>query len=170
MSQGQKPSVGRIVHFYSDAVRPPPGSASPGFNGQGKGPYPAIITQVFPDANGDIMYANMKVFPPFAPPFDEGSVSEGEEKCPGRYWVWPPREDAHRKADVPFALTEDQIKRMAERFLSWRLPEPFRPDAGISFVAPTGPNAHVHYPTGTNLWGYTEAVEMVRHMAEGLGQ
>lgn len=85
------PTVGRIVHFYSDAVTNRD-SRQPGYgyNGVGAGPYPAIVTQVFP--GGD--YINLKVLPPFAPPFDEGSVSEGAEKCPGRYWEWPPRETA----------------------------------------------------------------------------
>ena len=89
-----KPTVGRVVHFYSEAVANRPG-VNPGYghNGSGAGPYPAMITQVFPAASGEIMYANMKVFPPFAPPFDEGSVSEGSEKNASRYWVWPPRED-----------------------------------------------------------------------------
>lgn len=83
------PTVGRIVHFHSDAVanrdQRQPGY---GYNGMGAGPYPAIVTQVF-DA-----YVNLKVLPPFSPPFDEGSVSEGADKCPGRYWEWPPREVA----------------------------------------------------------------------------
>lgn len=89
------PTVGRIVHFYSDAVasrdQRQPGY---GFNGMGAGPYPAIVTQVFKNDAGEVTYCNMKVLPPFAPPFDEGSVSEGAEKCPGRYWEWPPREGA----------------------------------------------------------------------------
>jgi hypothetical protein len=93
-----KPTVGRVVHFYSDAVKAnPPGSPAwngRGFNGQETGPYVAIVTQVFPDADGNVKYANLKVFPPFAPPFDEGSVSEGVDASPGRYWEWPPREGA----------------------------------------------------------------------------
>lgn len=85
------PTVGRIVHFYSDAVANRD-SRQPGygFNGTGAGPYPAVITQAFPGQP----YINIKVLPPFAPPFDEGSVSEGAEACPGRYWEWPPREGA----------------------------------------------------------------------------
>ena len=73
-------------------------------------------------------------------------------------------------------MTDDQIKHMAQRFLGWKLPQPFRPDAGISFKpeynveynAKHGRPPNRHEPTGTNLWGYTEAVEMVRHMVEGL--
>ena len=62
-------------------------------------------------------------------------------------------------------MTEDQIKHMAERFLTWRLPENFNPDGGIKFdPAYRSP----HGPSGTNLFGYTEAVDMVSHMAKGL--
>jgi len=90
-----KPTVGRVVHFYSEAVaNRSPGNPSYGHNGMGAGPYPAIVTQVFTDGQGNVTYVNLKVLPPFAPPFDEGSVSEGAEKCPGRYWTWPPREGA----------------------------------------------------------------------------
>lgn len=68
-------------------------------------------------------------------------------------------------------MTEDQIKHMAERFLMWKIPQPFRPDNGISYTPYTKPgdtNYEAHRPSGTNLWGYTEAVEMVRHMLQGL--
>jgi len=90
-----KPTVGRIVHFHSDAVANRD-SRQPGYgyNGVGAGPYPALVTQVFTDGAGCVTYINLKVLPPFAPPFDEGSVSEGAENCPGRYWEWPPREIA----------------------------------------------------------------------------
>ena len=30
-------------------------------------------------------------------------------------------------------MNDEQIKHMVDRFLGWRLPEHFRPDAGISF-------------------------------------
>jgi len=68
-------------------------------------------------------------------------------------------------------MTEDQIKHMANRFLMWKLPQNFNPDGGISFerIASKGtPHEFVRKPVGTNLIGYTEAVEMVRHMIEGL--
>ena len=62
-------------------------------------------------------------------------------------------------------MTDAQIKQMAERFLAWKLPADFAPDAGISFKAEF--NEHTdhpmrHQPTGTNLLNYTQAVEMVR--------
>lgn len=67
--------------------------------------------------------------------------------------------------------SDERIKRMAERFLGWRLPEGFHPDAGISFEPVFNKGSQYegrHQPTGTNLFDYTQAVEMVRHMAEGL--
>ena len=73
-------------------------------------------------------------------------------------------------------MTEEQIKYMAERFLRWRLPEDFSPDAGISFepefnkewMAKKGKPPMRSEPTGTNLFDYRQAIEMVRHMVEGL--
>lgn len=68
-------------------------------------------------------------------------------------------------------MTEAQIKYMVERFLSWRLPENFNPDGGISFTKMFNEHtAHPmkHEPTGTNLLDYTQASAMVRHMIEGM--
>lgn len=64
-------------------------------------------------------------------------------------------------------MTDEQIKHMVNRFLNWKLPENFNPDGGISFE-PTI-NAHTEWPsnqepTGTNLFDYTQAEAMVRHM------
>lgn len=74
-------------------------------------------------------------------------------------------------------MTDDQIKHMVNRFLMWRLPEPWHPDAGISFTpefnveynAKQGKPPQRHEPTGTNLFDYTQAEAMVRHMLEGMG-
>ena len=57
-------------------------------------------------------------------------------------------------------MTEDQIKHMVDRFLGWKLPNNFNPDAGISFKA-----AFNEEPSGTNLFDATQATEMVRYMA-----
>lgn len=68
-------------------------------------------------------------------------------------------------------MTDDQIKHMVERFLCWKLPADFRPDAGISFKAEFNENtAHPmrHEPSGTNLFHWSQAEAMVRHMVEGL--
>lgn len=68
-------------------------------------------------------------------------------------------------------MTDEQIKHMVDRFLQWRLPENFAPDAGISFKADFNENtAHPmkHEPVGTNLLDATQAEAMVRFMLEGL--
>lgn len=40
-----------------------------------------------------------------------------------------------RPAPAPLPLTDEQIKHIVNRFLRWKLPENFHPDAGISFKA-----------------------------------
>jgi len=73
-------------------------------------------------------------------------------------------------------MTDEQIKHMTERFLQWRLPENFNPDAGISFnpefnveyMAKQGKPPMRHEPVGTNLFDYTQAEAMIRHMIDGL--
>ena len=65
----------------------------------------------------------------------------------------------------------EAVKYMVQRFLSWRLPENFNPDAGISFKPTFNDHLPVpmkHNPTGTNLFDYTQAKAMVEHMLEGL--
>jgi hypothetical protein len=72
--------------------------------------------------------------------------------------------------------SDEQIKHMAERFLNWKLPDPWHPDGGISFqpeynvehMAKQGLPPMRHEPTGTNLFDYTQAMAVVRHMVEGL--
>jgi hypothetical protein len=73
-------------------------------------------------------------------------------------------------------MTEEQIKHMVQRFLSWKLPHSFRPDAGISFeplfnieyMASQDKPPMRHEPTGTNLFDATQAEAMVRHMLDGM--
>lgn len=73
-------------------------------------------------------------------------------------------------------MTDEQIKHMVQRFLQWKLPENFSPDAGISFKptfsdeynARRGNPPQYHNPVGTNLFCATQAEEMVRFMTEGL--
>lgn len=60
-------------------------------------------------------------------------------------------------------MTDAQIKRMTERFLAWTLPSDFSPDGGISYAQQQPP----WLPTGTNLFTYTQAEAMVRHMIVG---
>ena len=73
-------------------------------------------------------------------------------------------------------VTEEQIKHMVNRFLQWKLPENFRPDAGISFMpefnveynARQGRPPQRHEPVGTTLFDATQTTEMVRFMLDGL--
>lgn len=68
-------------------------------------------------------------------------------------------------------MTEEQIKHMVDRFLGWRLPENFSPDAGISFKAAFNEYSAYkgkHEPTGTNLFEAAQAEAMVRYMLEGM--
>lgn len=72
-------------------------------------------------------------------------------------------------------MTDEMIKHMVQRFLTWRLPEDFHPDAGISFEAIfnegiEGVTPAKHEPTGTNLFDAAQAEAMVRYMVEGLGE
>lgn len=73
-------------------------------------------------------------------------------------------------------MTEHQIKHMVTRFLGWKLPENFSPDAGISFNAEfnvefnarNGLPAQRHQPVGTNLFDAQQAEAMVRYMIDGM--
>ena len=69
------------------------------------------------------------------------------------------------------AMTGAQIKYMVDRFLSWKLPSDFSPDAGISFKATFNDHLPVptrHQPSGTNLFDARQADAMVRFMIEGM--
>jgi hypothetical protein len=66
-------------------------------------------------------------------------------------------------------MNADLIKHMVNRFLSWKLPEDFRPDAGISFIPDYNvntPHPMKHRPVGTNLFDANQAETMVRYMTE----
>lgn len=68
-------------------------------------------------------------------------------------------------------MTDEQIRYMVDRFLGWRLPANFSPDAGISFKAEYNegtPYAGKHQPIGTNLLDAVQAQAMVRYMVEGM--
>lgn len=72
-----KPTVGRIVHVYTD-------DQARWSNGVGRGPYAGIITQVYTDD-----CVNVFVLPPFATPWETASCLRdiGTHR-----WAWPPRE------------------------------------------------------------------------------
>lgn len=56
------------------------------------------------------------------------------------------------------------IDEMVSRFLCWKLPKDFGPDAGIRF-APSPLQTHdgPYWPTGTNLFHAGQAQEMFEH-------
>lgn len=104
----------------------------------------------------------------------------------------PPRKTlqkmAFEKADAILALTpsheagtqepvawpqertpmQDQIKYMVDRFLGWKLPESFNPDAGISFKRSWQHYTPYSMPSGTNLLDAPQAEAMVRYLLSGL--
>lgn len=68
-------------------------------------------------------------------------------------------------------FTDDQIKYMTNRFLTWKLPDDFAPDGGIDFEAVGNKNTEHEFnrePLGTNLLDYTQAMQMVRYLVEDL--
>lgn len=67
-------------------------------------------------------------------------------------------------------MNDAQIKYMVERFLSWKLPENFHPDGGISYSPHMNQITEQPYPcpTGTNLLDAIQATEMVRHLTDGM--
>jgi hypothetical protein len=78
--------------------------------------------------------------------------------------MWNRRGSTARGSNV----TEEQIKYMMDRFLGWRLPKNFNPDAGISYTRPNyAPNVDAT-PSGTNLFDATQADAMVRYMIDGM--
>ena len=61
------------------------------------------------------------------------------------------------------------VPHLAARFLSWKLPPDFHPDAGISFAPDYNngtPQGGRHEPTGTNLLNAEQAFAMVRHLLD----
>ena len=52
------------------------------------------------------------------------------------------------------------VSKMVDRFLGWKLPDDFYPDAGISFEAPIDA---VWHPTGTNLFTAEQATGMFEY-------
>jgi hypothetical protein len=70
-------------------------------------------------------------------------------------------------------MTEQQIQTMVNRFLGWKLPADFAPDAGISFKPLANADSPVelqykHEPIGTNLFTADQAKAMLLYLTEGL--
>lgn len=56
-------------------------------------------------------------------------------------------------------------EEMVSRFLGWRLPNDFAPDAGIKFTPSNHPDAMTHlWPVGTNLFNADQARAMLEHV------
>ena len=61
------------------------------------------------------------------------------------------------------------IPHLVARFLSWKLPPDFSPDAGISFAPKYNngtPEGGRHEPSGTNLLNAEQAFSMFRHVLD----
>jgi hypothetical protein len=63
-------------------------------------------------------------------------------------------------------LTKEQIEYMVGRFLCWRLPKTFNPDAGISYDRSYA--ERWGGPSGTNLFDAAQAEEMILYMISGM--
>ena len=61
-------------------------------------------------------------------------------------------------------MKEFNIDEMVDNFLSWKLPEDFAPDCGITFTPINHPNM---WPVGTNLLTAAQARAMIEHMIAG---
>lgn len=85
---------------------------------------------------------------------------------------WKPEMRGCVNSTPPAAkMSDDQIKYMVNRFLTWRFPDNFNPDGGISFKRTF--NEHTaypmkHEPTGTNLLDAGQAEGMIRYLVEGM--
>ena len=57
---------------------------------------------------------------------------------------------------------------MVDRFLGWKLPKDFMPDAGIVFIQTKRYGYDTpHWPTGTNLLDAEQAKQMLQHVVGG---
>ncbi len=75
-------------------------------------------------------------------------------------------------------MTKTLIDKMVDRFLGWKLPQDFSPDAGISFARTFGqyvdgafvkdaPRKMQDWPIGTNLLTADQARAMIEHLLDG---
>lgn len=58
----------------------------------------------------------------------------------------------------------EAMERAVSRFLSWKLPADFAPDAGIAFAPGHVTTNSPLWPTGTNLLTATQARDMIRRV------
>jgi hypothetical protein len=62
---------------------------------------------------------------------------------------------------------------MVNRFLGWRLPLDFAPDAGVTFnrtMANGAPRPEAWWPVGTNLLTFDQARAMLEHVLATSGE
>lgn len=77
---------------------------------------------------------------------------------------------------VRFAYRKELLPKMVDRFLSWKLPKDFSPDAGITFtpeynkeyMASLGKPPSRHEPMGTNLLNAAQAEDMCAVLLGGM--
>ena len=114
---------------------------------------------------------------------ERGTIMKTCPKC-GTQWNAEPNEcpecgPLYTKADMQAACelvrasfgAKPMIDKMVDRFLGWKLPEDFHPDAGISFSpyfnveynAKRGKPPQRHDPIGTNLFTADQARTMFEH-------
>lgn len=60
------------------------------------------------------------------------------------------------------------VQMMVNRFLCWKLPKDFGPDAGISFKPSMPYETPSCWPVGTNLLTADQAKAMIEHMLDGV--
>lgn len=68
-------------------------------------------------------------------------------------------------------MNTEQINYMVNRFLSWKLPENFTPDCGISFAKEHSigtPYQSKYEPVGTNLFDAQQTKDMIEYITKEL--
>lgn len=85
-------------------------------------------------------------------------------------------QDKHGSYQIPLFTAPQQayipaidVNKMVDRFLGWKLPADFSPDAGISFTPPFKSEVmnKLHSPIGTNLFNADQAKAMFEYCIEG---
>lgn len=71
--------------------------------------------------------------------------------------------------EIDELIVKLKVKHMVNRFLGWKLPKDFSPDAGISFN-PTKPyegdELGNSWPIGTNLFTAEQAKQMIEYLLD----
>ena len=115
--------------------------------------------------NGE--HGKLVTVPLFAHPPAQASALTDWRETVGACHIEGPKSDVEHLVKIirsGQASAVPDVREMVNRFLGWRLPDDFKPDAGISFNP--GPTQHLPHcwPTGTCLFTAAQAEQMVRHM------